>query len=194
MSNPWRRGELRNLERLRGERTSWNGSYLEGERDTEREGRREMEGEMEWKFPKVELTMSPRIKDHGMDYCKKKKKKLSFPLGRCNPALWHMAWWAEHRVLSVLIYSLAGCPGWESRVHLLLHLWVYQGIYRVSLDSCLLPGEWSFWLVKTDRVRGLRPEVWEGLYFKDSTRVRLNSNRVRGSGLANGRESGVSGW
>ena len=26
---------------------------LEGKRDTEREGRREMEGEMEWKFPKV---------------------------------------------------------------------------------------------------------------------------------------------
>ena len=28
---------------------------LDGERDTEREGRREMEEEKEWKFPKVKL-------------------------------------------------------------------------------------------------------------------------------------------
>lgn len=33
---------------------------------------------MEWKFPKVELTVSPRIKDHGMDYCKKEKKNCPF--------------------------------------------------------------------------------------------------------------------
>lgn len=51
---------------------------LDGERDTEREGRREMEEEKEWKFPKVKLTMIPRIKDNGVYYCRKGKKKYSF--------------------------------------------------------------------------------------------------------------------
>lgn len=48
--------------------------YLEGERDTEREGRREMEEDMEWKFPKVKLTMIPGIKDNGTYYCRKGEK------------------------------------------------------------------------------------------------------------------------
>lgn len=46
---------------------------LEGERDTEREGRREMEEDMEWKFPKVKLTI-PGIKDNGTYYCRKGEK------------------------------------------------------------------------------------------------------------------------
>ena len=49
---------------------------LDGERDTEREGRREMEEEKEWKFPKVKLTMIPRIKDNGVYYCRKGKKSI----------------------------------------------------------------------------------------------------------------------
>ena len=60
---------------------------LDGERDTGREGRREMEEEKEWKFPKVKLTMIPRIKDNGVYYCRKGKKKVFFHWGRCNPAL-----------------------------------------------------------------------------------------------------------
>ena len=57
------------------------------ERETQK-GREEGKWRERWNGNslKVELTMSPRIKDHGMVYCKKEKKKLSFPLGRCNPA------------------------------------------------------------------------------------------------------------
>ena len=51
---------------------------LDRERDTEREGRREMEEERAWKFPKVKLTMIPRIKDNGTYCCRKGKKKCSF--------------------------------------------------------------------------------------------------------------------
>ena len=117
---------------------------LEGKRDTEREGRGEMEGEMEWKFPKVKLTMIPRIKDNGMYYCRK-EKTVFFPWGRYNPAPWHKAWWEEHSMLPVLIYSLCWMPWLGVTCSLYYYIYGFIKESTVSVDSCLLPGQWSFW-------------------------------------------------
>lgn len=53
-----------------------------------------MEGEREWKSPKVALTASPRTKDHGMLYCKLKKSPLV-----CEEAVLHYDTGLVSRVL-----------------------------------------------------------------------------------------------